>query len=122
MKQLKALRGATRCLNHEADICAQVAALYDELLRRNQLGEGDILSLFFSVTKDLDAKNPAEALRQSGRAGETALFTLQEAEVKGGLEGVIRVLIHCLLGEAVSPCHVYRNGAESLRPDRVCGA
>jgi chorismate mutase len=118
MKQLKALRGATQCINQEADIIAQVSALYDALLLRNHLGEGDILSLIFSVTKDLDAKNPAAALRQSGRAADVALFTVQEAEVTGGLERVIRVLIHGYLEEAASPCHVYQNGAEVLRPDR----
>ncbi|MDR1972414.1 MAG: chorismate mutase [Treponema sp.] len=118
MKRLYALRGAVQCLNREDDICRQVAALYDELLSANNLGEGDIVSLFFSVTGDLDAKNPAAALRKSGRGADLALFCLQEAEVRGGLERCIRVLIHCYLEEGSVPRHVYRNGAEVLRPDR----
>ena len=90
--------------------------MYDELLVKNQLGEEDIVSIIFSVTKDLDAENPARALRGEGRAGEAALFVCQEADFSGSLESVIRVLIHCYLdGE---PAHVYRNGAEVLRPDR----
>jgi chorismate mutase len=116
-KRLFALRGAARCINSDEDIVRQVGDLYDDLLYQNKLAEPDIVSVIFSVTADLDAKNPAAALRQSGRAGELALFALQEAAVKNGLERTIRVLIHCYLDEEASPLHVYRNGAEVLRPD-----
>jgi chorismate mutase len=117
-KKIAALRGAVRCLNRKEDIAARTAALYDELLGANGLVEGDIVSLIFSVTPDLDAENPAAALRHSGRARDLALFALQEAAVQGGLDGVIRVLMHCYLDETARPVHVYRNGAEVLRPDR----
>ncbi|MDR2258312.1 MAG: chorismate mutase [Treponema sp.] len=117
-KKICALRGATRCRNEEEDITNQVAALYDELLAANRLAEGDIISLIFSVTRDLDAKNPAAALRQSGRGGDLALFALQEADVQGGPDRIIRILLHCYLGSGVLPRHIYRNGAEILRPDR----
>jgi chorismate mutase len=97
----------------------QVAALYDELLGANDLAEGDIVSLIFSVTGDLTAQNPAAALRQSGRGAGLALFALREADVSGGLARTVRVLIHCYLPEDAAPRHVYRNGAEALRPDRA---
>jgi chorismate mutase len=96
----------------------QVAALYDELLRANRLKEEDLVSVIFSVTEDLDAFNPATALRREGRAASAALFVTQEAKVRGGLERTVRLLIHCYLEEGLSPVHVYRNGAEVLRPDR----
>jgi chorismate mutase len=121
MKRLCALRGATQCLNDEADIERQVVLLYDELLRENELAEADIVSLIFSVTRDLDAKNPAAALRNAQgahRAANTALFAVQEAFAQGGLERTIRALIHCYLEEGAVIHHVYRNGAELLRPDR----
>jgi chorismate mutase len=35
------------------------------------------------------------------------------------LERVIRVLLHYYGEEGAGPCHVYRNGAEVLRPDRA---
>jgi chorismate mutase len=117
-KKVFALRGATRCLNNGEDIAKQVAALYDELLAANNLAEKDIISLIFSVSRDVDAKNPAAALRQSGRGGDLALFSLQEAEIQGGLDRTIRVLLHCYLNSDVLPRHIYRNGAEMLRPDR----
>jgi chorismate mutase len=117
-KRLFALRGAAQCLNEAEDITRQVAALYDELLAANNLAEGDIVSLIFSVTGDLDAQNPAAALRRTGRGENLALFALQEAGVSGGLERTVRVLIHCYLAGEAAPRHIYRNGAEVLRPDR----
>jgi chorismate mutase len=117
-KRLYALRGATRCLNQADDIIAQVSALYDGLLTLNSLDGGDIVSLVFSVTPDLDALNPAAALRKSGRGGDLALFCVQEAGARGSLERTIRALVHCYLEEGSVPRHVYRNGAEILRPDR----
>ncbi|MDR2619320.1 MAG: chorismate mutase, partial [Treponema sp.] len=94
-QRLFALRGACRCLNEEGDLGNQVCALYDELLERNGLEETDLVSIIFSMTEDLDVKNPAAALRQAGRAREAALFVTQEARVRGSLERTIRVLIHC---------------------------
>jgi chorismate mutase len=118
-KRVFALRGAARCRNDREDIREQVSALYDELLQRNGLEEKDLVSLVFSMTGDLDALNPASALRQGGRAAEAALFVVQEAAVRGGLERTIRLLAHCYLDEDAKPRHVYRNGAEILRPDRA---
>jgi chorismate mutase len=118
MKRLYALRGATQCENSEEDIIRQVSALYDELLAGNKLEETEIVSLVFSVSAGLDALNPATALRRSGRGGELALFAVQEAAARGGLERIVRVLVHCYLPEASVPVHVYRNGAGLLRPDR----
>jgi chorismate mutase len=118
VKHLAALRGATQCQNSAEDIAAQVTALYEGLLGENKLAEGDILSLIFSMTGDLDEKNPATALRQAGYARDLALFVVQEAQVKNTLERTVRILIHCYLDEGVNPRHVYRNGAELLRQDR----
>ena len=117
-KRLFALRGAVQCLNEVEDIKKQVAGLYDELLLRNNLEEADLVSVFFTVTEDIDAMNPASALRQGGRAAEAALFVSQEAKIQGGLERTIRILIHCCLENGAIPVHVYQNGAEILRPDR----
>jgi chorismate mutase len=115
-KRLFALRGATRCKNEPEDITEQVGRLYDELLERNNVAEPDIVSILFSVTADLDALNPATGLRRYGRAEEASLFALQEAAVQGGLERTLRVIIHCYLDEGARVRHVYRNGAEVLRP------
>jgi chorismate mutase len=117
-KRLYAIRGAVQCRNDEEDIALEVKALYRDILERNRLEEADVVSLVFSVTRDIDAKNPASALRQSGLAGEIALFVVQEAFFVNGMERVIRVLMHCYMEDGSEPVHVYRNGAEALRPDR----
>jgi chorismate mutase len=120
VKRLYALRGAVQCENTEKDIVEQIALVYDELLSGNKLDEKDIVSVIFSVTNDLDAANPCSALRKSGRAtGDTALFSVQEPDCRGSVERIIRVIIHCYLEEGASVRHVYRNGAEVLRPDRA---
>ena len=120
MKKLYALRGAAQCENTEKDILGQIALMYDELLASNKLEEKDIVSVIFSMTRDLDAANPCAALRKSGRGGGAlALFSVQEPETRGSLERIVRVIIHCYLEEDAKVRHVYRNGAEILRPDRA---
>jgi chorismate mutase len=118
MKKLYAIRGAFQCLNTEEDIAEQTARMYDELLAKNKLEEPGIVSITFSVTADLDAVSPCTALRKSGRAGELALFGVREAEFKNSLPRTIRALVHCYLEDGTAVHHVYRNGAEVLRPDR----
>ena len=116
-KRLFAIRWAVQCLNTQNDIQTHTLALYDEILSKNELSEKDIVSVIFSVTKDLDAKNPATALRSQGRAETISLFVNQEAHFPGSMERLIRVLIHCYLDVLSTPVHVYQNGAELLRPD-----
>nr|AGS52983.1 chorismate mutase [uncultured bacterium contig00030] len=118
MKRLYALRGAAQCSNTEQDIRDQIALMYDDLLALNNLAEGDIVSLIFSVTGDLTAINPCTALRKSGRAGELSLFSAREPEYENSLPMTVRAIIHCYLEEGSKVKHVYRNGAEVLRPDR----
>jgi len=119
MKKLYALRGAVQCENTEDDICRQIGLMYDEILNLNKLNETDIVSVIFSLTDDLNAINPCTALRKNGRTGDLALFSTQEPKIKNSLERVVRVIIHCYLEEGAKTSHVYRNGAEVLRPDRV---
>jgi chorismate mutase len=117
MKRMYALRGATQCENNEDDICHKIMIMYDELLNMNKLEETDIVSVIFSITGDLNVINPCTALRKSGRAGEIALFSVQEPQIRNSLERTVRVIIHCYLNEGAEVHHVYRNGAEVLRPD-----
>jgi chorismate mutase len=121
LKKLFALRGAVQCANSEADIVKQISTLYDDILSQNGITEADIVSLQFSVTTDIDAVNPAAALRKSGRARDLALFAVQEAASQDSLPRTIRCLLHCYMDEDAATRHIYRNGAEVLRPDRAGG-
>jgi len=120
-KVLKALRGAVCSANSKEDITKNTIELYDTVLSANDLQETDLISLFFSVTADVDAINPAAALRQSGRAGEAAMMVFQEAAVQDSLPGTIRLLIHCYMDAEKPVRHAYIGGAEKLRPDRAYG-
>jgi chorismate mutase len=119
MKKLFALRGAVCCENNSADITEKVCRLYDMLLSENSLVEEHIVSIVFSVTDDISAKNPAAALRGAGRAKDAALFVCAEAAFQDSPESVVRVLLHCYMDEQTTPKHIYINGAEKLRPDRA---
>jgi chorismate mutase len=119
MKKLFALRGACCAENTQDDIKANVTEVFDALLIENGICEEDVVSLVFSVTADLDAQNPAQALREGGRAGSLALFSVAESATQGGLPRVVRFLMHCYMEETAMPQHVYTKGAEKLRPDRA---
>ena len=115
--RLIALRGATTVLRNEAEpILTATEELMHELLARNGLGAGDLVSCIFTLTEDLDAEFPAVAARRMGLS-RVPLLCAREIPVPGSLPRVIRVLIHCYLREGREPEHVYLNEAARLRLD-----
>ena len=116
-KTLKAIRGAVCSANDKEEIVQRTVELYDKLLAANDIAEAGILSIFFSITQDIDALNPASALRQSGRAGDAAMMVFQEALVQNSLPGTIRMLIHAFIAAEKPVQHIYIKGADTLRPD-----
>ena len=116
-KKLKAIRGAVCSANVTEAISQRTVALYDKILAANGIAEKDLLSLFFSITADINAQNPASALRQAGRAGDAAMMVFQEAAVEDSLPGTIRILIHAFMGAKKKVKHIYFGEAEALRPD-----
>lgn len=60
-----------------------------ETFFRNSLSAADIVSVQFTLTRDLDVFNPCAALRANDVGIDTShipLFCSQEAYIKGGLE------------------------------------
>ncbi len=117
LKKLKAIRGAICCENTETEIISAVSELYTKILNENKLKEKDIVSIQFTITKDLNAKNPAGALRKAGFAKNTPLFCALEPEYENSLPKCIRVLIHCYSKNKAK--HVYLGNAKKLRPDLI---
>ncbi|RRD93508.1 (d)CMP kinase [Clostridiales bacterium COT073_COT-073] len=112
---MKAIRGAiTVKANTEADILKQTEKLLHKIMERNWLTEEKIISIFFSVTKDLTKVPPARAARNMGLT-QTALACYTEMEAEGSLERCIRVLMHVEMKH--KPYHVYLEDAKQLRPD-----
>lgn len=121
-RRLYGIRGAVCCGNTASEIQSAVADMCARLFSANKLTSDDFVSLHFTMTGDLDALNPAAALRRSecGDVVKTAaLFCSAEAPVQGGLPRTIRLLITAYMEEGSIPVHSYTGGAEVLRPDFV---
>lgn len=114
----RAVRGAITVSENTADeIINETRLLLDEVAKRNQIVEDDIVSVIFTVTKDLNAAFPAVAARRIGWTN-TPLMCMNEIDVPGSLEKCIRVLIHINTDKGKDQIkHVYLKGASILRPD-----
>lgn len=113
--RLYAVRGAVRCDNTDESIGMRVPELFSRLLEVNSLVESDLVSVQFTLTRDLDEMNPATALRNAGLAVSVPLFAAAEPFIKDGLTQVVRVLLTYYASIPGTP--LYLHGAEVLRPD-----
>ncbi|UCF98946.1 MAG: chorismate mutase [Spirochaetaceae bacterium] len=114
---IRAVRGAVGIEhNREGEIHAGAQKLIEEILSQNNIAETDLISILFSVTRDLTKGNPATGLRSNGFA-EVPLFCVQEAEIEGALPKILRVLVTYGTESNAAPVPVYLGRAVSLRPD-----
>lgn len=104
--------------NSREEILAASEILLRKMVEVNNTEIEDIASVFFTVTKDLDAAFPAEAARNIGW-NEVALMDAVEIPVPGSMPRVIRVLMHVNASDDFKPKHVYLGNAKKLRPDLV---
>ena len=119
-KRLAAFRGAVCVENTPESITENVCLMCRKLFEDNKLQAEDIVSLQFTITKDITKLNPATALRR-GNCGldvtAVPLFCSQEAEIEGMMPLVVRALLTAYADSGVERHNVYLNGAEKLRPD-----
>ncbi len=117
--RLRAIRGATTATENTVEaITEAVAELLDETETRNQLDPTEIVSVTFSVTRDLDAIFPASIARHRPYWDNVAMLDVQQMHVVGSLQRCIRFLI--LVNIPTNPnkvCHTYLREAQNLRPD-----
>ena len=115
--RLIAFRGANTVAANEAEpILAATEALMRELIGRNGLETGDLVSCIFTLTPDLNAEFPAVAARRMGLS-RVPLMCAQEIGVPGAMPSVIRVMIHAYADAALEPVHVYLGDTAALRQD-----
>ena len=120
MKRLYAIRGAVCAENSKESIAEKTVKMCDLIFKENNIRSEDIVSMHFTLTKDLDEANPCAALRRGCKSLDVSavpLFCSQEAYVKGALEKVIRLMITVYLEEGTELRNIYIDGAEKLRPD-----
>ena len=116
---LCALRGATTSEHNSVEsITSAVEELIVELVSRNNLSPDQIISVTFSVTKDLDACFPASIARRRTGWEEIALLDCQQMFVKNDLPKCIRLLAYVSLPNEQMPQNPYLGEAKNLRPDR----
>ena len=114
---VQAVRGAIQVAENSREAIYKASIkLVEEILALNIIAEEDIISILFSVTRDLNRANPATGLRTRGFS-RAPLFCVQEAEMEDGLMGILRVLLTYNSSNEAAPRPVYIDGAQSLRPD-----
>lgn len=120
MKKIVGIRGATCSDNTKEEITNYVCNMCNQIIEQNDISLEDIVSIQFTMTKDLNVLNPATALRTGPMRYDMShipLFCSQEPEIQGALEYVIRVLFLVYKPEFTTVHNIYINGAERLRPD-----
>ena len=116
---ISCIRGATTSNgNTKSDIKSAVHELINELISRNNLNPINILSITFTVTKDLNACFPASIARKFGGLHSVAFLDCQQMFVPDDIKFCIRLMAQVNLPLKMTPKHPYLRGASNLRPDR----
>ena len=113
------IRGATTSNgNTVQEIEDAVVELIDELISRNNLIKTNLLSIIFTVTKDLDACFPASIARKYNGLDSVAFLDCQQMYVPNDINFCIRIMAQVLLPPNNPLKHPYLKGASKLRADR----
>ena len=119
MKNITVIRGAiTSNGNTIKEIENSVVELINELISRNSLEPKKILSITFTVTKDLDACFPASIARKCFGLDSVAFLDCQQMYVPNDGDFCIRLLALVIYPTTSSINHPYLRGASKLRTDR----
>ena len=117
--KLTALRGATTT-NGDTDFFIKdaVIELIQELITQNNLNQENIISITFTVTKDLTSCFPASIARKYFKFDKVALLDCQQMFVPNDINFCIRLLALVYLESDKQSVHPYLNESAKLRPDR----
>jgi len=115
---VRAIRGATQVDADDRELILEATAeLVAEVLARNELLVGDVISVLFTTTPDLTAEFPAVAARKIGFE-DVPLLCASEIAVPGALPRVIRLMAYAEIDRPRHLVrHVYLRGAARLRQD-----
>jgi chorismate mutase len=118
MWSCRAIKGATTADSNTAeDILEATTELMRTITALNEIGPADLVSVFFTTTRDLNATFPAVAARELG-LGDAPLMCAHEMDVPGALDKVVRVLVHINTTKRADEIkHVYLKRAVELRPE-----
>ncbi|WP_347549849.1 chorismate mutase [Pseudalkalibacillus hwajinpoensis] len=116
---IRGIRGATTVDENEKDaIIDATTKLLQETIDQNKLSAESVASIHFTMTEDLNAVFPAEAVRGFEGWTHVPLICSSEIAVQGSLPRCIRILMLVnSIEEQGAIQHVYLEKAVSLRPD-----
>lgn len=115
---VRAIRGAIQ-VEHDnrEEILQGTSELVAEVLQRNGIDPGDLISIVFTATPDLRAEFPAYAARLMGLS-DVPLLCTTEIAVPGAMPRVLRLMAHVETDRPRAAIrHVYLRGAAALRTD-----
>ena len=119
IENIIAIRGATTSSgNTLKEIEISVVELINELILRNSLDAQKILSITFTVTKDLDACFPASIARNCFGLDSVSFLDCQQMYVPNDINFCIRLMALVIFPSGSSVNHPYLRGAANLRSDR----
>jgi chorismate mutase len=118
MSSVRAIRGATQiAANTPESIGEATKELLSAILEENGLSVDDLISVFLTVTPDINAAFPAASAREIGFQSVPLLCAV-EIDVPGALKMALRVMLHCNTTKKMSEIsHIYLHGAKALRRD-----
>ncbi len=118
--KLVSVRGAITVENNtEDEILKATEQLLQKILNENNIFIENIISVFFTMTKDLTKVYPAVSARKLGITN-ASLMCYDELYIENQLQKCIRVMIQFYSNKNQSEIyHIYLNEAKKLRPDLI---
>ncbi|BFH13318.1 chorismate mutase [Paenibacillus melissococcoides] len=115
----RGIRGATTVQRNDADeIRRETTVLLEHIVAENQIVPEDIVSIWITMTQDLNASFPAQAIRAMPGWEWVPLMCAVEVPVAGSLPLCIRLMVTVNTNKSQREMrHVYLNDASQLRPD-----
>ena len=120
-----AIRGATTVnSNSKEEILKETSILIETIILKNELknelNNEDIISMCFTMTKDLDAVYPAVAVREILDIHDIPMLNYEEKHIQGSLSKCIRVMMYINTEKTKADIkHIYLNNAKNLRKDLI---
>ncbi len=113
------IRGAIT-VNENSTVAIDAASyeMMKKIIELNSIVEDDVISITFTMTKDLNQRYPSVIVREKLNWKNTPILNFEEKDIIHSLEKCIRVLIYAYSDKAKKDvAHVYLKEAEKLRPD-----
>lgn len=116
---IRGIRGATTVPSNRAEeIVDRSVELMNDLVEQNQINPEEVVSVYFTVTEDLNDGFPAKSLRQLKGWTYVPVMCMREIPVPGSLPKCIRVMVTAETeAEQREIKHIYHYDAKQLRPD-----